>query len=180
MLIQESKECLIVRESPNYSWGAGGILAPLGLVAVVWALGILGGGQILPPPIRSVVLTGGAGCLVFGAFLMLRAPFSTLEIDREDRRVTLRQGRMLRERKQQWRMEEIADASVAQRTSLEGEAAYRVELLHREGGRLPVTDGWTADRMGAERAVEAIQKALSEDGSVQPSSSDNLRAQCRM
>ena len=54
MLIQELSNGLVVRNAPGYSWGLGGLLAPVGLVATVWALGIFEGGEALPALTRSV------------------------------------------------------------------------------------------------------------------------------
>lgn len=158
MLIQDSPERIVIQEGPGWASGLGGVLIVIGVMVFAAAVGILSGMKWKESWIREASFWASLGAISLGTLLALWKRGWILELDRVEKKVTLRRTSPFSPAKVQFTFEEMEGARVV---ATPGKRA-RLEILANTGLPSQVIYGLEADEAICIRAKEKIEKALKE------------------
>jgi hypothetical protein len=160
MRLKDEPRRLIIRNSPRLHWILGVLLAAAGGFALLVAVG-------LASDVRTFTIAGrvaagllGGLVLALGAWVYLRAPLSTVVVDRVRQAVTLTRRGLFHTIAEEYPASAIVDVRVKKERGGKRGPLYRVEFLLDSGSVVPVPLIRPNDRDGCMRAAEHLWKAL--------------------
>lgn len=160
MQLNDEPERLFIRSSPRLQWLLGVLVAAVGGLVLLAAVGVLGDGKTYTIASRTGAgLLGGLVCAI-GTWIGWRAPLFTLVVDRVGRTVTLTRRRLFHTMTERYPADAIVDARVTKERDGKGTPLYRVELVLHTGNVVPLPLLHRRDREGCMRAAEHLWTAL--------------------
>ena len=151
---------VFVRDSPGLHWLLGLLFLGVGSIFILGPLWLFTNRAVVAWPVRGLsMLLGGAG-VGAGLWVLSRAPYSILEVDRRAGRVRIRRWGVDGRRAHSWSIREVADVRLAESTDDEDTPMFRVEIALRDGSAVPASLLWTHGRGALDGVVKRLRETL--------------------
>ena len=159
MRIDEADHEFRLTDSPGAHWLLGLLFVIVGTL-IAMAVFNADDWQRLQAWERAVVIGMGGAAVLAGLWVLSAAPLSSLSVDRRhDSIVIVRRGLNGR-RESALRVSDVSRVHLAERRDDEGGETFQMQLVLRDGRRVPVSQLWVHGRATVMEATSRLALAL--------------------
>ena len=156
MRIERHEGRIHLRDRPAPSWALGAFLFAGGALAIAMSLGLATNADQLKTWERLASIGIGIGVCAGALWWLARSPGTEVELDLTRRSLSMVRWSILGRQLRQLSFDQLETARVEEGEDDEGGKVWRPAVRLRDGEVLLLSELWSHDRPGVQRAVDTV------------------------